>query len=470
VTVFDGVSVGKHAVIGAGSVVNADVPDFAVAAGVPVRVIQERKGTSVAGESPIPPRPDEATTKPLHSTGSSAGSEGATTRLLHSTDPSPGSVARRGHSKRILYLSMYDPRVPYTGAGARGAQFVHFLAERFDTDLVYMTGSGHPGRPELEEKFKDRLRGVRETVEIPFSPRGYFLHSPAMLEAATRLLDRRSHGLVVCDYGLAGRYGLALSKRFGVPFVYASHNVEFRQYLGKARSDPRRWPLVPYVRRFEKKAVERCALLVAISDDDAAFFSKWTDPAKIVVVPQGFDPATHHPFYPPPVNDPKIILFFGNYAISTNREAVRAVRERIADEVLREFPGVKFRFVGANPPADLGHPAFEFPGFVESVVPEIRIADAVISPVLMGWGMPTKVVESLACGKPVVATEAGARAVPRRFRRLRVSSIDDFGRVLVGVLRENRPVDAGDFESLKDEFAWERRLERILPRIEQAMA
>ena len=42
VTVFDGVRIGKHAVIGAGSVVNRDVPDFAVEAGVPARLIQDR--------------------------------------------------------------------------------------------------------------------------------------------------------------------------------------------------------------------------------------------------------------------------------------------------------------------------------------------------------------------------------------------------------------------------------------------
>jgi len=43
VSVFDGVTIGKHAVIGAGTTVNKDVPDYAVAAGVPVRVIKERK-------------------------------------------------------------------------------------------------------------------------------------------------------------------------------------------------------------------------------------------------------------------------------------------------------------------------------------------------------------------------------------------------------------------------------------------
>lgn len=42
VTVFDGVHIGKNAVIGAGSVVHRKIPDYAVAAGNPVTIINNR--------------------------------------------------------------------------------------------------------------------------------------------------------------------------------------------------------------------------------------------------------------------------------------------------------------------------------------------------------------------------------------------------------------------------------------------
>ena len=41
VVVLPGVKIGKHCVIGANSVVNRDVPDFSIAAGVPARVIRK---------------------------------------------------------------------------------------------------------------------------------------------------------------------------------------------------------------------------------------------------------------------------------------------------------------------------------------------------------------------------------------------------------------------------------------------
>ena len=43
VTVFDGVNIGKHAIVGAGSVVTKNIPDFAVAAGLPARVVKQRE-------------------------------------------------------------------------------------------------------------------------------------------------------------------------------------------------------------------------------------------------------------------------------------------------------------------------------------------------------------------------------------------------------------------------------------------
>jgi acetyltransferase-like isoleucine patch superfamily enzyme len=42
--VLDGVTIGDHAVIGAGAVVRSEVPAFAIAVGVPARVIADRRG------------------------------------------------------------------------------------------------------------------------------------------------------------------------------------------------------------------------------------------------------------------------------------------------------------------------------------------------------------------------------------------------------------------------------------------
>jgi acetyltransferase-like isoleucine patch superfamily enzyme len=46
VVVLSGVTIGRNAVVGANSVVTADIPDFATAAGVPAKVIRQRPGVA----------------------------------------------------------------------------------------------------------------------------------------------------------------------------------------------------------------------------------------------------------------------------------------------------------------------------------------------------------------------------------------------------------------------------------------
>lgn len=368
--------------------------------------------------------------------------------------------------KSILYLSVYDPHVPLTGAGVRGAEFVNILAERFNLDLVYIDGSGHPPNAELSKKFAQKVKGVREKIVIPFSQKDYFIFSKGLFQAAVNLLNKNKYQTILCDYGLSAVYGIKLSKKYHLPFIYCSHNLEFKQYLGKAQKDKRRYPFIPYVYWAEKNGVKRSRILVPISETDAEYYTRWTNRDKMVVIPQGFDENLFNPFYEPVINDPKIVLFCGNYNIQTNMEVVHVTRDRILEPVIARYPKVKFVFVGSNPPRDVQHPNIEFTGFVEALPPYLKRADVIISPIQQGWGMPTKIIEALACGKYTIATPTAARSIPAVFRRLKVVATDQFATEIIHALTQEPMVSTEDFEKLKAKYSWRTNICRLADRIE----
>jgi len=60
-SLLPGVCVGAHSIIGAGAVVTHDIPDFAIAAGVPARVIRDRREPRSGSGRPAAPRSDGGT-------------------------------------------------------------------------------------------------------------------------------------------------------------------------------------------------------------------------------------------------------------------------------------------------------------------------------------------------------------------------------------------------------------------------
>jgi glycosyltransferase involved in cell wall biosynthesis len=213
-------------------------------------------------------------------------------------------------------------------------------------------------------------------------------------------------------------------------------------------------------------AVKRARCVVAVTPADADDYAGWVPRDRMLVIPQGFDEREFNPWYEAPRNARKTILFCGNFRIPMNRDVVYTVMDHILQPVLAKHPDALFRFVGAYPPADVQHPNVEFTGFLEDYPAALKSADVVISPMLQGYGFPTKIVEALACGKPTITTPIGGRALEQDYRILKFAEIPAFAAEIDNALAQGQPVSDVDHEKIRTRYAWNAIVGRLSDWIE----
>jgi hypothetical protein len=370
--------------------------------------------------------------------------------------------------KKLLYLAVCDPDLPVTGVTLRMGFFVKYLSRVYDVTLVHMAGGGHAVDPDVEERFRDRENhlGVSQRIRVPFSQLGYFLFSPKLYSETEQLLKTGTYDYLLVDYGLAAVYGILLARRYKIPLIYCSSNVEYQMYLEMSRHDVRRLVLAPYVYWAERTVCKTADLIVVVAEKDRQAYAKWTSRDRVMVIPQGFEPDAIHPFYNAPPSSPPIILFNGSFKDQNNIQAARQIVREVVPKVAQVIPDVIFQFVGASPPSDLQGPNVELTGFVDAIDPYLQRANLVIAPMPFAHGISTKVVLGLAFGKTVLTTPQVAKGMPRSYPHLFTAPLEDFADHIVTLLKTRPAVDKSEFEQLEHDFAWPNLLMQLQQKIE----
>jgi glycosyltransferase involved in cell wall biosynthesis len=279
------------------------------------------------------------------------------------------------------------------------------------------------------------------------------------------MVSKNQYDFLVADYLSTAIYGYLINQKFGIPWAYSSHNVEFKRFLDFARDDIKRYPLVPYYYFVERLGC-RADLLISISKLDALVFKKWVPNSRMLILPQGFDEGMFHPPAQEHCPDPPVILFYGLLSHLPNNQAVYIIYNKIMPKVVAEYPNAIFRFVGDKPPNDIKHPNIEFKGYATDLVEEIHKSSMVIAPILQGGGMRTKIIESLACGKQVVSTPKGAEGIDIAIESMKICEIDDFPGVIIDVLNSSTCDPSSDFDLLRKKYSWDVLLPRLKVQID----
>ena len=199
----------------------------------------------------------------------------------------------------------------------------------------------------------------------------------------------------------------------GIPLVFDAHNIE---QVNIKRMGGNRF-LIACLEMLEKFSCRVSDAIFVVSKIDKDLLINLGVPSKkITVIPNSVDIN----IFSPKIDGEQIkrkyqlqnftLLFHGALDYPPNREAVDLLVNKILPSVLERCLNTRLLIVGKNPPP-ISHPNVVVTGFVEDLPKYIAAVDVGVVPLLKGGGTRIKVLEYMACGKPVVSTKIGSEGI-----------------------------------------------------------
>lgn len=353
---------------------------------------------------------------------------------------------------KIMVISPTSILPPVHGGPSRTYYFCKHLAKSHDVMLVSPPNREIASECALPISFFELSRPGR----LP----QFF--DPVFLSRASRLIKREKPDIVQIEFVWPGLHAIILRMLTGVPFVLDAHNVEF---MRRRRMKSPIWPLLFL---YELAVCREARSIFCVSDRERDLFVRLgVLESKLAVVPNGFDPDVFFPSTSTPSFDRfgfdrrPTALFFGALEYLPNREAVDVITRELFPRVVASVAEARFMIVGRNPPANGQSQGIVFTGAVDRIQDFINAADVCICPLRVGGGTRLKIIEALACGKPVVSTSVGVEGLAEEALEQGVTiadNWDDFSSAIVDKLLNKVQVQISD--AFVEIYAWDRIAEK----------
>jgi len=174
------------------------------------------------------------------------------------------------------------------------------------------------------------------------------------------------------------------------------------------------------LRRLESEAGERALCTTFATEPEMRLFQQFAPRTVAGFVENAVDFAYFDPEASPSLPElsgRRYAMFLGAMSYFPNADAVSWFAETILARVRQRQPAFEFLVVGRDPTARVKRLASRAGVTVTGAVPDVRpyllSAQAVVAPLRIARGIQNKVLEALAMGKPVLASEAVCKTFGR---------------------------------------------------------
>jgi glycosyltransferase involved in cell wall biosynthesis len=358
----------------------------------------------------------------------------------------------------LLILAPFEIMPPHFGASERAYNIVEQLNldGRFSLTLLYtdyaQVQMPRQPPPQWENTTVVKVGPTRRWAQFI---------NPALIWRALQIIRHEKPDLILCDHLWAGWHADILHLLTGIPFILDEHNVEHVRFARMGK-----WS-APLIRLWEYVTCRLAAAILAVSEADKSHLLQMGLAAdKIAVVPNAIDMAQYQPN--PAARaavraelglgmSQPMLLFFGKLDYQPNAEAIAVIVEQLMPRILAQQPEAQFVICGYNPPVTrYQHPRLHFTGFVPKIEDYINASDVVLVPLLSGGGTKFKIIQTIACGKPVVATTIGAEGLERTGEWMHISDDwDEFVRYVLAALAPTAPLNEETRAQFRYYYSWE---------------
>lgn len=171
--------------------------------------------------------------------------------------------------------------------------------------------------------------------------------------------------------------------------------------------------LAKRLKRMEENYIDKYDVLVPISNNDLAFYQSAGNSKPVLVCGTGY-PAVCSDIHLP-TGTRESLFYIGSLDWLPNQQGILWFINKVFTKLIRQYPSVTFNIAGRNAPSGflqkIRHPNICYHGAVNDAAGFVQKMGISVVPLFSGSGIRVKIIESMAMGKPVVATTAAAEGL-----------------------------------------------------------